>query len=710
MNTGKKLALDMVKSDAAGQWQVSGEQLDSDIRLSLLTETEKWGWFDYRPHAGALSLDPHGKGLWGLNVNDQVNMDLFWRGVHPEDRSEARAAIESVLKQDLSDSLEIEFRVQPLDRSPQRWVRLIGRSFFEGNKNSSHSARFVGVVQDITDRKQLEKELDNSKTKFRDMLKYAPLGIYEFDFHGPHFRSVNDVMCQYLGYSREELLAMNPLDLLDDRCAAVVRERVTRRLAEQDVGNSIEIKVTAKDGRVYYAIVYIILTYSDGKPDGAIVIAYDVTERKNAEAILRENESHAATLLEITHTFASVGFNSRQLLGVIASRTAEVLGDSCDIAMVSEDDQWLKSEAFHHNDPESMKMILDRFMGIPCRIGEGLPGKVVETGVSRRIPVIIPGRTKDGGGDVYESLADICPIYSAMIAPLRVRGRVIGTIAVFRHSNVRPYNKYDQSLLEDVADRAALAIENARLFEVMEREIAVRKRAEEELLAAKQQAELYLDLMSHDINNMHMVALGYLAMAQDMKNDERQRQFIEKPISVLKRSTQLINNVMKLQMLKDGLFKSELVDAGQILSEVQREFGEAPGKTVKLYTHGIDRCLVRANELLYDVFSNLVTNAIKHTGKSTAIVIDLEQVEKEGKTFFRIATEDEGPGISDDQKVAIFIRGMRGSQRVNGMGLGLYLVKSLVESYNGHVWVEDRVPGDFTKGSRFVVLLPAADS
>jgi PAS domain S-box-containing protein len=700
----------MVKSDVAGQRQASAEQLDSDIRLSLLTETEKWGWIDYRPHAGALSLDPHGKALWGLNVNDQVNIDLFWAGVHPDDRPKAMAALGSVLQQDKSASLEIEFRVQPLDKSPRRWLRLTGRSFFEGNNNSSHSAHFVGVVQDITDRKELEKELDNSKTKFRDMLKYAPLGIYEFDFQGPRFRSVNDVMCQYLGYSREELLAMNPLDLLDDRCAAIVRERVTRRLTEQDVGNSIEIKVTAKDGRVYYAIVYIILTYGDGKPDGAIVIAHDVTERKNAEAILREKESHAAMLLEITRTFASVGFNSRQLLDVIASRTAGVLGDSCDIAIVSEDGEWLKSEAFHHNDPESRKMILDRFMGIPCHVGDGLPGKVVETGVSRRIPVIIPGRTKDDGGDVYESLADICPIHSVMIAPLRVRGRVIGTIAVFRHSKARPYNKNDQSLLEDVADRAALAIENAWLFEAMEREIAVRKHAEEELTAAKQQAELYLELMSHDINNMHLVALGYLAMAQDMKNDERQRQLIEKPISVLKRSTQLINNVMKLQMLKDGLFKPELVDAGQILTEVQREFGETPGKTVKLNTHGNDRCPVRANELLYDVFSNLVANAIKHTGKSTAIAIDLERVEKEGKAFFRIAVEDDGPGISDHQKVVIFNRGMRGSQRVNGMGLGLYLVKSLVESYNGQVWVEDRMAGDFTKGCRFVVLLPVADS
>jgi PAS domain S-box-containing protein len=706
---GKKLAVGLKKSDATGQWQTSDEQTESELRLGLVTETEPLGWIDYKPHTGELSLDGCCRAILGLKPDDQPDMNVFYAGVHPADLPKVRAAIESVFNKETSGRLEIEYRLKPKESSPDRWVRVTGRSFLGENSDGIHLDRLVGVVQDITDHKQQEMKLGSLETKFRDIVKYAPLGIYEFDFKGPHFRSVNDVMCHYLGYSREELLAMNPLDLLDDRCAAIVRDRVTRRLAEQTVDNSIEIKVTAKDGRIYYAIVYIILTYTDGKPDGAIVIAHDVTERKKAEFIIKENESRAATLLEITQTFASVGFNSKQLLDVIARRTAEVLGDSCDIAMVSEDGQWLKSEAFHHNNPESMNMILDRFMGIPCRVGEGLPGKVVETGAPKRIPVIIPGRTRDGGGDAYESLADICPVHSVMIAPLRVCGRVIGTISVFRHSPVRPYNKSDQSLLQDIADRAALSIENARLFEVMEREVAVRKRAEKELLAAKQQAELYLDLMSHDINNMHLVALGYLEMARDRKGDGRQIEFIDKPISVLKRSSQLINNVMKLQMLKDGLIKTELVDAREILAEVEKEYGDVPNKTVKFNTHGIDRCQVRANELLYDVFSNLVSNAVKHTGNSTAIAIDLERIEEDGNAFFRIAVEDDGPGIHDDLKGAVFNRTTRGNTMVKGMGLGLYLVKSLVDCYGGSVWVEDRVPGDHTKGARFVVLLPAVD-
>ncbi len=71
--------------------------------------------------------------------------------------------------------------------------------------------------------------------------------------------------------------------------------------------------------------------------------------------------------------------------------------------------------------------------------------------------------------------------------------------------------------------------------------------------------------------------------------------------------------------------------------------------------------------------------------------------------------EDNGPGIPDDFKGQIFHRILRGTTNAKGMGLGLYLVKSLVESYGGHVWVEDRITGDYTKGVRFVVMLPAVE-
>lgn len=237
------------------------------------------------------------------------------------------------------------------------------------------------------------------------------------------------------------------------------------------------------------------------------------------------------------------------------------------------------------------------------------------------------------------------------------------------------------------------------------------KRAEMVMKEAKSQAELYLDLMCHDINNMHQVALGYLELARDiMQIDEKDKEFLDRPLDVLQRSARLIDNVRKLQKLQQGVFKAEPVDVCQVLRDVEREYKAVPNKTIILNYNGYEHCDVLANELLHDVFSNLVSNAIKHSSAVHAsISINLERVRKNGDQYYKISVEDNGPGIPDDFKDKIFNRMLRGTTTSKGMGLGLYLVKTLTESYNGKVWVEDRVPGDHTRGARFVVMLPAGD-
>ncbi len=238
-------------------------------------------------------------------------------------------------------------------------------------------------------------------------------------------------------------------------------------------------------------------------------------------------------------------------------------------------------------------------------------------------------------------------------------------------------------------------------------DITERKRAEKELQQAKMQAELYLDLMGHDISNMHQVALGYLELARDMPAGGVRAEFIGKSVEVLQRSTKLIGNVRKLQKLREGVFQSIDMDVCRALANVRSEYGAVPDKTITLSMSGHDRCIVRANELLHDVFANLVGNATKHTGRGAEISITLNVAEEQGRRYCRVAVEDNGPGIPDSSKKRIFNRMHNGS--ASGMGLGLYLVKSLVESYGGKVWAEDRVQGDRAQGARFVVMLPVVE-
>ncbi len=247
---------------------------------------------------------------------------------------------------------------------------------------------------------------------------------------------------------------------------------------------------------------------------------------------------------------------------------------------------------------------------------------------------------------------------------------------------------------------------------IMGVEITDIKKAEKALDEARLQAELYLDLMGHDISNMHQIIMGQLELANEIIDaegglDAKGKGLIETSLNTLNRSARLIENVRNLQKLRHGEFKDESIDINNLLSSIMKEYEfMLPLSSIKFVGNG--PCRVIANKLLHDVFTNLVGNAIKHSnGDNIDININLESASENGKNYYKVSVADNGPGIPDDMKDKIFNRLQRGETKARGLGLGLYLVKSLMDSYHGRVWVEDRVEGDYTNGSRFVVLLPA---
>ena len=245
-------------------------------------------------------------------------------------------------------------------------------------------------------------------------------------------------------------------------------------------------------------------------------------------------------------------------------------------------------------------------------------------------------------------------------------------------------------------------------------DITERIRAEEALKDSKQQAELYVDLMGHDINNMNHSAMGYLELAlQALETEKRlkldDKVLIERPMQSLANSSALIGNVRKLQKLMTDGVKTKPTDLNKIFRELEATSFHLDDRDVLINIQHVPGIMVEANELLKDVFLNLITNAIKHSDMEKPLTINMkvEPVNENGRKYYRCMFEDNGPGIPDELKGKLFHRFQRGATRAHGKGLGLYLVRTLVEGYHGRVWVEDRVSGDHKQGSRFVVELPA---
>jgi len=242
-------------------------------------------------------------------------------------------------------------------------------------------------------------------------------------------------------------------------------------------------------------------------------------------------------------------------------------------------------------------------------------------------------------------------------------------------------------------------------------DITEQRHAEQEAVQARSRMELYLDLLSHDVNNLNAGAKGYLELMLDKGElSGRDLDFAKKADDLLEDVAQLVENVRKLQKVEAEWHQRSLIDLNWLIEDVAASHRSTAGREVSIEFQPEERALVNANELLRDVFNNLIGNAIKHTEDPVEIAIAINRVMVDGREFYRVDIEDNGPGIPDNVKPVLFNRMQRGRTTAKGHGLGLYLVRTVLNMFDGRVWADDRVPGDHTQGSRFVVLLPVAEA
>lgn len=247
------------------------------------------------------------------------------------------------------------------------------------------------------------------------------------------------------------------------------------------------------------------------------------------------------------------------------------------------------------------------------------------------------------------------------------------------------------------------------LYGIMQ-DITDRKLVEEKLRDAKAQAELYVDIMGHDINNLNQAALGYLELIQDDSNlNDDQRESIKDALNSIMGSANIIDNVRKVQTISEKKNVLQPKDINDMILECVKEYPNPEGKHVSIkYTPKSGR-IVKANPLMKEVFLNLIGNSVKYSGDEVEIDIQVNKVDRSGKRFYDVSIADNGYGIPDELKIKLFNRFQRGTTKAHGKGLGLFIVKSLLEQVGGDVVIEDRIPGDYTRGAKFIVSLMASE-
>lgn len=241
------------------------------------------------------------------------------------------------------------------------------------------------------------------------------------------------------------------------------------------------------------------------------------------------------------------------------------------------------------------------------------------------------------------------------------------------------------------------------------------KESEKKLRDAYELGLFYKDLFAHDMNNIlqniKMSAEYYFLFRNDPEklkdlDDGNITEVIKKHI---KRGANLISNVQKLSRLEETSIVAQPTEAFSILNKaIELVNNRYQNKNVNVEIDAFCKeYFIKGNELLLDLAENILNNAMKYNDSELVeILVKTSEIQKNDVTYFKVEFIDNGMGISDERKTIIFKRGQKKDITIRGMGIGLSLVKKIIEGYEGEIWVENRIQGDHSKGSNFVVLLP----
>ena len=576
---------------------------------------------------------------------------------------------------------------------------------------TDQAGRVVCIIpegHDITERRRAEDALRLSEAKLAGIVSLAAEAIVSVD-ESQRITLFNRSAEIIFGYTAEEVLG-RPLEMLIPEQARAVHRAHVAHFGESTVparrmGERRPIFGRRKDGTQFPAEASISRLDFGGQRMYTAVLR-DVTERKQAEEekarllsremaarTVAESAERRATFLAEAGALLDASLDYRATLSHLAQLVVPALATYCVVDVVEA--TGLRRVEVEHADPgrRALARELLRFPRDPMRPLATRPS--LQTGRAQLAEVVDDAELRKLAYDAdhLEILKLLAP-RSYMDVPLVARGNVIGAIIFATDAaSGRRYGPADLGLAEELARRAALSLDNARLYQEAQR--------------ATRQREEVLGIVSHDLRTPLSVVSMHTQALEQLDGDV--------PAAVREAATGLRESVDWLQRMIQDLLDVASIDAGRLRLERREQ------DPVLLLMHAVDlfeqqagdaglrlRCevpdhlptILADGDRVLQVLANLIGNAIKFTRPGGSVTVrataDADMV--------RISVADTGPGIAPENAARIFDRYWhdRGTAEVRGTGLGLAIAKGLVEAHGGRIWVESTLGA----GSTFHVMLP----
>jgi len=441
--------------------------------------------------------------------------------------------------------------------------------------------------------------------------------------------------------------------------------------------------------------------HEDGKISGVIVTLRDITERRRLEGEMQV-QAERAQILADAGAFFSSNIDPVWVTQAIAERVAEVLGDWAAVILKSADSTELRVASIYHREMASLGLAWSYIYRQPLVLGEGIIGQVVSTGYPSLTQNLGASETAapelEGG---YHAAP--MKLASLLILPLRTRREMLGALVIASNDPDRAMNDEKLPLAEILAERAALAIENAKLYT----EQVDARRKVEDLSRLKDE---FLSIASHELRTPVTSIKGYTQLAKTLirENDlSTSEEYLDIALDQIDRMSRLILELLDVSRIETGRLeiRREPIPWTTFVNDVvHRHHTAVSDRRFQLNLPVGHKRVLGDRDRLEQVLGNLMENAVKYSPDGSEILVTVEDRGDQLVT----SVADRGIGIPTDELGQVFERFHRGRQvsstNYGGLGLGLYITKQIVERHGGTIWVESREG----QGTTFSFSLPVA--
>jgi len=584
------------------------------------------------------------KNIFGCSPEDVVDdFTPIGNVLYPDDAERVIADIEYSAKH--LTNFNCEFRVQ-IPGKPIQWIL----SSSKPEKLPDGSITWYGFNADITQRKEIENALRESEGKFRKIYEEGPFGmsLVNSEFK---FTMANRTFCDITGYSESELRELTFRDITypDDKDLGI--ESIRKLIKGEIPVFKSEKRYVRKDGSVIWGAITVAANFDkDGKFLYNLAIVEDITKRRHAENELRKLSravEQSPVSIIITDLIGNIEYVNPNFTEITGYTSAEIIGKNPSIIKSGE------------TSPDEYKLLWETIISGNTWHGEFC-------------------NRKKNGEHFFES-ASISPIKDS-------NGTITHYLAV----------------KEDITKRKVFEEQISKLNENLEQKVLDRT---SQLQIANQEMKAFSYSVSHDLRSPLRAIAGFATILEEDYNnliDEEGKRRLNLITENAKKMGQLIDDLLAFSRLGSAEMNFDKIDMNTLIQKVYDEIVTENERA--LISFNIQNMPVVNGDIamLKQVWINLISNAIKFTSHKTVRTIEIGYTSEPHQFIFYIRDNGAGFDMSYSAKLFGVFQRLHSTKEFEGTGIGLALVKQVINRHKGQIWAE----GSPDKGATFFFSLP----